>query len=205
MSSIVSRPRSSRRQASRSSLRWRPVWRQSNVLRLRLEWSHVNLETSHAWVGAEQSKNRKPIALPLNATALEVLRRQLGKHPVRVFTYRGKPLRCANTLGMEKGLEARWDREFPLARYKAHLGLVASPGRDADARAAAAGWLALVGDGRRYAHLAPDHLAKAAGRLGSLLGGYDLATSEKEKGAGPRINPLIFWWAVKGSNLRPTD
>ena len=31
----------------------------------------------------------------------------------------------------------------------------------------------------RYAHLAPDHLAKAANRLDSLLGGYDLATSEK--------------------------
>jgi integrase len=28
--------------------------RQSNVLRL--EWSHVNLETGHAWVGAEQSE-----------------------------------------------------------------------------------------------------------------------------------------------------
>ncbi len=27
----------------------------------------------------------------------------------------------------------------------------------------------------------------------------------KRQGVGPRINPLIFWWAVKGSNLRPTD
>src|SRR5439155_2430403 len=43
--------------------------RQSNVTGL--EWSHVNLETGHAWVGADQSKNRKPIAVPLNATALE--------------------------------------------------------------------------------------------------------------------------------------
>jgi hypothetical protein len=33
----------------------------------------------------------------------------------------------------------------------------------------------------RYAHLAPDHLAKAANRLDSLFGGYDLATPEKEK------------------------
>jgi integrase len=32
----------------------------------------------------------------------------------------------------------------------------------------------------RYAHLAPDHLAKAANRLDALLGGYDLATSEQE-------------------------
>jgi hypothetical protein len=34
----------------------------------------------------------------------------------------------------------------------------------------------------RYAHLAPEHLAKAASRLDSLLGGYDLATSEKTEG-----------------------
>jgi hypothetical protein len=35
----------------------------------------------------------------------------------------------------------------------------------------------------RYAQLAPDYLAKAAGRLDSLLGGYDLATLEKDKGS----------------------
>ena len=32
----------------------------------------------------------------------------------------------------------------------------------------------------RYAHLAPDQLAKAANRLDSLLGGYDLATLEQQ-------------------------
>jgi hypothetical protein len=42
----------------------------------------------------------------------------------------------------------------------------------------------------RYAHLAPDHLAKAANRLDSLLGGYELATREKEKGAAEGANPL---------------
>jgi hypothetical protein len=34
----------------------------------------------------------------------------------------------------------------------------------------------------RYAHLAPDHLAIAAGRLDSLFDGYDLATPEKAEG-----------------------
>jgi len=33
----------------------------------------------------------------------------------------------------------------------------------------------------RYAHLAPDHLAQAANRIDPLLGGYDLATPEKQK------------------------
>src|ERR1700674_668972 len=49
--------------------------RQSNVLGL--EWSRVDLEARHTWVGADQSKNGKPIAVPLNGPALEILRRQL--------------------------------------------------------------------------------------------------------------------------------
>jgi hypothetical protein len=42
----------------------------------------------------------------------------------------------------------------------------------------------------RYAHLAPDHLAKAASRLDSVLAGYDLATLEKKKGSTKSANPL---------------
>jgi integrase len=77
--------------------------RQSNVLRL--EWSHVNLESGHAWVDADQSKNRRPIAVPLNLKALEVLRRQIGKHPARVFTYAGRPLDRANTHAWQRALK----------------------------------------------------------------------------------------------------
>jgi integrase len=42
----------------------------------------------------------------------------------------------------------------------------------------------------RYAHLAPDHLAKAANRLDSVFGGYVSATSETEKGSAQDANPL---------------
>jgi hypothetical protein len=42
----------------------------------------------------------------------------------------------------------------------------------------------------RYAHLAPDQLATAANRLDALLGGYDLATPEKEKGSASNANPF---------------
>jgi integrase len=77
--------------------------RQANVLGL--EWSHVDLEAGHAWVDAVQSKNGKSIAVPLNATTLEVLRRQLGKHPQRVFTYAGKPLATAKTRAWRKALK----------------------------------------------------------------------------------------------------
>lgn len=50
--------------------------RQGNVLKL--EWAQVNLELRHAHVLGTQSKNRRPIAVPLNERALEVLGRQGG-------------------------------------------------------------------------------------------------------------------------------
>ena len=37
---------------------------------------------------------------------------------------------------------------------------------------------------------ARNHLAKAASRLDSLLGGYDWATLEKQKGLADNANPL---------------
>lgn len=48
--------------------------RQRNVLRL--EWEQVNLEQRHAWIHGWQSKNRRPIAVPLNDAAVAVLERQ---------------------------------------------------------------------------------------------------------------------------------
>ena len=155
--------------------------RQSNVLRL--EWSHVNLESGHAWVDADQSKNRRPIAVPLNLKALEILRRQIGKHPARVFTYAGRPLDRANTHAWQKALKRagienfRWhDLRHTWATWHRQSG---TPTHELQRLG---GWRTSVMV-ERYAHLAPDHLGTAANRLDSLLGGYDLATLERKRGA----------------------
>ena len=154
--------------------------RQSNALRL--EWSHVNLESGHAWVDADQSKNRRPIAVPLNSKALEVLRRQIGKHPVRVFTYAGRPLDRANTHAWQRALKRtrienfRWhDLRHTWATWHRQSG---TPTHELQRLG---GWRTSVMV-ERYAHLAPDHLATAANRIDPLLEGYDLATLEKKKG-----------------------
>jgi len=154
--------------------------RQSNALRL--EWSHVNLESGHAWVDADQSKNRRPIAVPLNLKALEVLRRQIGKHPVRVFTYAGRPLDRANTHAWQRALKRagienfRWhDLRHTWATWHRQSG---TPTHELQRLG---GWRTSVMV-ERYAHLAPDHLAAAANRLDPMLGGYDLATLEKKRG-----------------------
>ncbi len=154
--------------------------RQSNALRL--EWSHVNLESGHAWVDADQSKNRRPIAVPLNSKALEVLRRQIGKHPVRVFTYAGGPLNRANTHAWQRALKRagienfRWhDLRHTWATWHRQSG---TPTHELQRLG---GWRTSVMV-ERYAHLAPDHLATAANRIDPLLEGYDLAALEKKKG-----------------------
>jgi integrase len=154
--------------------------RQSNVVGL--EWSHANLAAAHAWVGTNQSKNGKPIAIPLNATALAVLRRQIGKHPEKVFTYAGKPLGWANTKAWRNALKRagidnfRWhDLRQTWASWHGQAG---PPTHELQRLG---GWRSSVMV-ERYAHLAPDHLATAATRIDSLLGGYDLVTPEMKKG-----------------------
>lgn len=151
--------------------------RQANVLRL--EWSHVNLDAGHAWVDARQSKNRRAIAVPLNTTAQEVLRRQIGKHPERVFTYAGKPLDRANTHAWHKALRRagisnfRWhDLRHTWATWHRQAG---TPTHELQRLG---GWRSAVMV-ERYAHLAPDHLAHAANRIDRLFGGYETATREK--------------------------
>ena len=130
--------------------------RQSNVFKL--EWSQVNLEQGHMWVNAADSKNRKPIAVPLNREALAVLHRQLGKHPERVFTYAGKPIANANTRAWRNALkhagifDFRWhDLRHTWASWHRMQG---TPTHELQQLG---GWKtgAMV---ERYAHLAPDHL-----------------------------------------------
>ena len=141
--------------------------RQRNVLRL--EWGQINLEQRHAWIHGWQSKNRRPISVPLNDAAVAVLERQKGKHSTRVFTYRGKPLNQANTKAWQAarrraGIEDfRWhDLRHTWATWQRQSG---TPTHELQRLG---GWRtgAMV---ERYAHLAPDQLAQAAARLDSVL------------------------------------
>jgi integrase len=147
---------------------------------LGLEWSCVNLEQRHAWVRGVNSKNRRAIAVPLNDDAIALLQRQIGKHPARVFTYAGKPITTANTKVWYVALERaginnfRWhDLRHTWATWHRMAG---TPTHELQRLG---GWkTASMVD--RYAHLAPDQLASAASRLGSMLDGYNLATVDQK-------------------------
>ena len=159
--------------------------RQSNVVKL--EWSQVNLTLKHAWVSGSNSKNRKPIAVPLNDVAILVLQRQLGKHLSRVFTYEGQPFKAANTRAWRLALERagienfRWhDLRHTWATWQRQAG---TPTHELQRLG---GWKtgAMV---ERYAHLAPDQLAHAASRLNSMFVGYDLATVRHNEKRPPSL------------------
>jgi integrase len=148
--------------------------RQSNVFKL--EWSNINLEKCHMWVNSDDSKNGKPIAVPLNKEAMAVLNRLVGRHPTRVFTYNGKPLGSANTRAWRSALKRagitdfRWhDLRHTWASWHRMQGTATHELQQLG------GWKtsAMV---ERYAHLSADHLANAAARLNAVTVSYDPAT-----------------------------
>ncbi len=104
--------------------------------------------------------------MPLNDTAMEIVQRQVGEHPERVFTYEGKPVRWVNTKAWKKALERagiesfRWhDLRHCWACFHVQAGTPLFALQEL------AGWESekMV---RRYARLASEHLAVYANRVG---------------------------------------
>ena len=149
--------------------------RQGNVKGL--EWQQVDLERKHAWIPGSKHKNGKPHAVPLNEWALSVLRKQIGKHPSRVFTFRGEPVTQVNTKAWTAALaragieDFKWhDLRHTFATWHRQAG---TPTYELQRLG---GWKtgAMV---ERYAHLAPEALQAAANRL-DVFGGYEAATPQ---------------------------
>jgi integrase len=62
--------------------------RASNVTGL--QWQQVDLTRQLAWVHPDQAKARRAISVPLNGEAMALVRKQVGKHPTNVFSFRGR-------------------------------------------------------------------------------------------------------------------
>lgn len=76
--------------------------RQGNVLGM--TWDRIFLARRSAIVDHGATKNADALGVALNDIAVAVLERQQGKHKTAVFTYRGEPLRSANTRAWRKAL-----------------------------------------------------------------------------------------------------
>ena len=133
-----------------------------------MQWSQIDLTRRLAWIHPDQAKARKAIAVPLNAEAVLLIRKWIGKHPTHVFSFNGRPIIQVSTKAWYKGLEAagiedfRWhDLRHTWASWHVQNGTPLFALQELG------GWESpeMV---RRYAHLSADHLAPYADRLCAL-------------------------------------
>lgn len=148
--------------------------RQSNVSRLR--WAQVDLERRQVWIPADEAKGGEDLYVPLNDLAIDIIRRQFGKHPERIFTYKGTPIVTVNTRCWRNALKRagisdfRWhDLRHTWASWLIQNG---TPLYDLQEMG---GWKteSMV---KRYAHLAQENLAKHAAVIDVLL--HDTTASQ---------------------------
>lgn len=153
-----------------------------------LQWTQIDLVRRLGWIHPDQAKARKAIAVPLNAEAVALISKQVGKHPTHVFTFRGKTITQVSTKTWYDALkragitEFRWhDLRHTWASW--HV----QGGTPLFALQELGGWESaeMV---RRYAHMSADHLAPYADRLEPLRDastenrGTNLSQAPKEKG-----------------------
>lgn len=137
--------------------------RQSNVKNLK--WSDIDLQKRHAWVHPDEAKAGKAIAVPLNASAMHVLEKQMGIHPQFVFTYRSKPVSCVNTRAWRRALVRAEIRDFRWHDLRhTWASWHVQNGTSLQELQLLGGWssFSMV---LRYAHLSSAHLQEAANRI----------------------------------------
>lgn len=156
---------------------WRPLFlfslatglRKSNVVEL--AWSQVDMDKRRLLVGSDDFKNGEDFGIPLNETAMAVLRDQEGMHETRVFTRDGQPItelshRMWKAALTRAGIsDYRWhDNRHTWATTFVEAG------GDLDQLQRLGGWKSrdMV---LRYAHMRTEHLRKSASVVDKALGG----------------------------------
>lgn len=133
--------------------------RMSNVLRL--EWSQLDMQRRCAWIHADQAKARRPIGVPLNDDALEVIRSRIGMDQRFVFDQIARIEHKAwHRACDDAGIE---DFRFHDLRHTWASWHVQN-GTPLHVLQELGGW-ETVDMVRRYAHLAPNHLAQYVGNV----------------------------------------
>ena len=173
--------------------------REHNVIEL--EWNQIDLDAHSAWIHVDQAKGRRrAIAVPLNATAMVVLREQQDRHPTRVLVYEGNPVTRTNNHAWRKALQRagienfRWhDLRHTWASWHVQAGTPLNVLQELG------GWATLEMV-LRYAHLGADHLAEHAERIArSRVIRTNSGTATKNKRlAGNRGKALIYMVARDG-------
>jgi integrase len=147
--------------------------RKANITGLR--WPAISLNHKHLTVAGDESKNREPLGIPLNDTAIAVLRKMYAAYQARlekdpkahnyVFTYRGKPISEVNTRAWSVALRKAGIEDFRWHDWRhTWASWHRQSGTPTWALQEMGGWKSaeMV---RRYAHVATDHLAGFASNV----------------------------------------
>lgn len=154
--------------------------RQANVFLM--EWSWIDLQTKTVMVPGEQFKNGDDHGTPLTQVAIEVIRRQIGKHSTRVFTYEGNPIRRYG-LAWKKALNRAGIADFRWHDLRhTWASWLRQNGESLDVIEKLGGWKDSKMP-RRYSHISTEHLAPHVAVLDRLIqgagGNYGTFTSHE--------------------------
>jgi len=136
---------------------------------LALTWQNVDLENRRLRISADKMKTKRAIGLPISKAALQVLRdaKKFSPDGQYVFQFEGNRILDCNTAAFKKAVARaeveplRWhDLRHTFASWAIQNGVTMHELMQLG------GWssYAMV---QRYAHLAPDHLAAAAEKVGT--------------------------------------
>lgn len=140
--------------------------RKSNVLKMK--WGVIDFDRQHAYVRSINTKSKKAIPVPLNSIAMEILRKRFAspdRHPEYVFTYKGRPIRDANTHAWRKALKAAGIEDFKWHDLRhTWASWHVQSGTSLHELQIMGGWSKsdMV---QRYAHLSSDQLQNASERI----------------------------------------
>lgn len=147
-----------------------------------LEWTEVDLIRKQINICAEKMKGGKDFCLPLNQDAIDVIRKQIGKHHQFVFVYKGNPTKKCSTRSWKLAL-----KRAGISNFKWHdlrhtfFSWLAQNGASLQELMELGGW-SRVEMALRYAHLGQSHLKDAVDRVtGAKLGTPNLVVLEKVK------------------------
>lgn len=130
-----------------------------------LEWSQIDFDRRHAFIPAHKSKSDKAIAVPLNSKAVDVLKKQIGKHPQFVFSYGGRPIIQFSTKAWRKALSRAGIKNFKWHDLRhTWASWHVQNGTSLQELQQLGGWAGFEMV-LRYAHLCSKHLRNAAERI----------------------------------------
>jgi integrase len=136
---------------------------------LQLTWDRVDLRAGRMWIPGDQQKNAEPHGLPIAPKVAKLLRQLKTLNPEgnAVFQWKGKPVDDCNGHAFKKAVARsgigylRWhDLRHTFASWALQNGVTLPELKELGA------WKSFD-QVLEYAHLAPDHLALAAAKIGT--------------------------------------